>query len=181
MEGRELFWGRLHRAVGSHLILQRAFRGARRFHQHRRVLDRKSLISGRGPAATEEVLMRFLRNNRFGLRFLAMLVFYSVMVIWQINANQSKRAELREAFLRLQSKGCSKQADPLYQRLLRDLETAPDKSLLDELQRTSPLVDPNTQQPDNLVWKYHRSLRRELEKRWEKGLFRALKMADEEK
>ena len=42
------------------------------------------------------------------------------------------------------------------------------------------LVDPATQQPDNLIWKYHWTVSKELEKRSESTLQRALKMAEEE-
>jgi len=72
----------------------------------------------------------------------------------------------------------------LYRRLLRELERLPNKALMDDYQRTFMLVYPATQQPDNLIWKYHSTVRNELVKRsegTESTLQRALKMAEEEK
>jgi hypothetical protein len=51
---------------------------------------------------------------------------------------------------------------------------------MDDYQRTLMLVDPAKQDPDNLIWKYHWTVSRELEKRSEGTLQRALKMAEEE-
>jgi hypothetical protein len=59
------------------------------------------------------------------------------------------------------------------------LEKLPNRILLDDFQRTLVLVDPRTQQPDNLVWKYHWTVSNELEKRSEATLARALKLAGE--
>ena len=46
-------------------------------------------------------------------------------------------------------------------------------------ERTLGLVDPRTQHPENLIWKYHWTVSNELEKRSEGTLARALKMAEE--
>src|SRR5256885_9307960 len=111
--------------------------------------------------------MRSLRRNRFSLVFLALVVFCSAMVVRQFMANQSKHLELREAFILLYSKGYRPEAERLYKRLLRDLEAIPNKTLMDDYQRTLLLVDPMTQQPDNLIWRYHWTVSKELEKRSE--------------
>jgi len=96
-------------------------------------------------------------------------------------ANQSKHLELREAFILLYSKGYRPEAERLYKRLLRDLEAIPNKTLMDDYQRTLLLVDPMTQQPDNLIWRYHWTVSKELEKRSESTLLRARKLAEDEK
>jgi hypothetical protein len=51
---------------------------------------------------------------------------------------------------------------------------------MDDYQRTLMLVDPATQQQNNLIWRYHWTVSNELEKRSESTLRRALKMAQEE-
>ena len=127
--------------------------------------------------------MRFFRGNRFALIFFALLIFCSAMVVSQFMANQSKHVELRENFIVLYSKGYPEKAERLYKRLLRELEGLPNKALMDDYQRTFMLVYPAPQQPDNLIWKYHLTVRNELVKRsegTEGTLQRALKMAEEE-
>src|SRR2546427_7979088 len=98
--------------------------------------------------------VRFFRGNRFALIFFLLLIFCSAMVVRQFMANQSKHVELREAFILLYSKGYAPEAQRLYRRLLRDLEGLPNKTLMDDYQRTLLLADPMTQHPDNLIWRY---------------------------
>jgi hypothetical protein len=121
----------------------------------------------------------FLQQYKFVLLFLALLVFCSVMVIRQLRANETKHEEIREAFILLHTKGYTNQAQKLYQRLLLDFQRLPDKPLLDDFYRTLMLVDPSTDQPSNLVWKYHWTVSHELERRSESTLMRALKLAEE--
>ena len=123
--------------------------------------------------------MRLLRRNRFLVLFAALLVFCSLMVIRQITANQSKHIEIREAFILLYIKGYKPEAERLYGRLLRDIETLPNRTLIEDFQRTLLLVDPTVQQRDNLIWKYHWTVSNELEKRAESTLMRARKLAEE--
>lgn len=123
--------------------------------------------------------MRFLRRYRSFLVFAGLMLLSSVMVVRQAIANQSRHTELREAFILLDTKGYKPQAQRLYQRLLLELERLPNRSLLDDFHRTLVLVDPRTQQGDNLIWKYHWTVSNELEKRSEGTLARALKMAEE--
>jgi len=125
--------------------------------------------------------MRLFRGNRFALIFFVLLIFCSAMVVRQFMANQSKHVELREAFILLFSRGYRPEAERLYKRLLRDLEQLPDKTLMDDYQRTLLLVDPITKQEGNLIWRYHWTVSNELEKRSESTLLRAKKLADEEK
>ncbi len=126
-------------------------------------------------------LMRFLRQHRFTLLFMALLVFCSIMVIQQYRARQTRRVELREAFILLYTGGYSNEAGILYNRLLRDLEKLPNKDLVDDWQRTVILVDPSANQPDNLIWKYYWTVRMEMEKRSEDSIQKARKMAQDEK
>jgi len=126
--------------------------------------------------------MRFFRGNRFALIFFVLLIFCSAMVLRQFMVNQSRHVELRDAFILLYSnEGYPKEAERLFKRLMRELEAMPNKALMDDYQRTLMLVEPATQQADNLLWKYHWTVSNELEKRSEGTLQRALKMAEEEK
>ena len=123
--------------------------------------------------------MRVVRQYRSVLIFALFLVFSSVMVIRQINANQTRHVELREAFILLQTRGYVPQAERLYRRLLKEMDNLPTRYLLDDFQRTLTLVDPATKHPDNLLWVYHWTVSNELEKRSEASLKRALKLAGE--
>jgi hypothetical protein len=123
--------------------------------------------------------MRNFRRHRFLLSFVALLVFCSVMVIRQFGEKQSKHVELREALILLHSRGYNREAERLFERLLRDVPKLSDKNLLDDFQRTRILVDPFKDQPDNVMWKYHWVVSNELEKRAESTLKKALKLAEE--
>ena len=124
--------------------------------------------------------MRFFRGNRFALIFFVLLTFCSAMVVRQFMVNQSRHVELREAFILLYYKGYKPEAERLFKRLMRELDVLPNKALMEDYQRTLMLVDPATQQTDNLIWRYHWTVSNELEKRSEGTLQRALKMAEEE-
>ena len=108
-----------------------------------------------------------------------MLVFCSVMVLRQFRINHERHNDLREAFILLQSKGYTNQADRLYYRLLVEIGRVPNRVLFDDFQRTMMLVDPDVPQPRNLIWKYHRTVGDELEKRSPRIFARALKLAEE--
>jgi hypothetical protein len=124
--------------------------------------------------------MRLLRGNRFALIFFVLLIFCSAMVVRQFMANQSKHVELREYFILLYSKGYKPEAERLFKRLMRELDSLPNKALMDDYQRTLMLVDPAVPQPDNPIWRYHWTVSNELDKRSESTLLRARKMAEEE-
>jgi hypothetical protein len=121
--------------------------------------------------------MRFVRHYRSMLLFAGFLVICSVMVIRQINLNQSKHAEVREAFILLYTKGYQKEAALLFERLLDELPRLNNQQLIADFQRTLTLVDPLRNQPDNLIWKYHWTVSNEMEKRSWSTLDRALKLA----
>jgi hypothetical protein len=118
--------------------------------------------------------MRFFRRHQYLLCFLGVLVFSSVMVLRQFLANQSAHVELREDFLLLHERGEAKACDALYQELIQALARLDEKSLVDDLQRTRPLVDPNARDVENLVWKYYISVKKELQRRSEQRLARVL-------
>lgn len=121
--------------------------------------------------------MSFGRQYRFHLLFAFLLIFCSAMVLWQINANQSKHLDLRESFILLYSRGYRTEAQRLYQSLLDEMEHLPDKVLFEDFQRTLTLCNPAQQQPENLIWEYHWTVSNELEKRSAASLKRALKLA----
>ena len=119
--------------------------------------------------------MRFIRY--FALGSFLVVVFSSVMVVRQYIVNQSRHEELREAFILLCNKGYTEESQRLYQRLLLRLEETPRKNLIEDLQRTSMLVNPDEPHSDNLIWRYHWSVKNELDKRTTTELAKALKVA----
>jgi hypothetical protein len=122
--------------------------------------------------------MQFLRRHQYLLCFLGVLVLSCVLALRQFLANQSGHVELREDFLLLHERAEAKACDSLYQQLIQDLPHVDDKSLVDDLQRTRMLVDPKTPDLNNLVWKYHVSVKNELQRRSEKRLARVLGRSD---
>ena len=124
--------------------------------------------------------MRFLKRHQYVLVFLAVLVFCSVMVVRQYIANQWAHTDLREDFILLHDKGQAQQTARLYQILVQQLPRLSDRALLDDFQRTAMLIDPKPGQQEDLVWKYHFSVRNELERRSELRLARAHKRAESE-
>lgn len=122
--------------------------------------------------------MQFLRRHQYLLCFLAVLVFACVMVIRQFEANQSAHIERREDFIFLVQHGGP--ADHLYQVLVQELPNQTEKSLVEDLERTTQLV--NTNDPDsdgNLILKYHSDVKRTLEQRSEQRLGAVLKRGEE--
>lgn len=101
------------------------------------------------------------------------------MVLHQFSTRQSKHEELREAFILLNMRGYTNQANVLYQHLLMEIQALPNRALLDDFQRTMQVVDAGSQHPENLIWKYHWTVSNELERRSEGTLRKALKLADE--
>jgi hypothetical protein len=119
--------------------------------------------------------MRFVKRHRYVLGFLAVLLLCSLMVQWQILRNQSRRVQMREDFIMLQQRGHVKPAERFYQLLVQSLPEQQDKCLLEDFQRTAMLVDTNKAQLDNLIWKYHISVRNEIKQRTEKRVAKLLK------
>lgn len=125
--------------------------------------------------------MNFLRQYRFVLLFLLLLVFCTVMVIRQRDLKESRHVEILEAFILLQTGGYTNEAERLYHRLLRDLDNLSSKELIEDWRRTLLLVDPSANRPEDPIWKYHWTVRKQMEKRGESTIQRARKLAEEEK
>ena len=123
--------------------------------------------------------MIFARRIRVYLAFAILLVFCSVMVVKQMQTNLSRHVELREAFILLESKGYRPEAQKLYHKLLKELESLPDQALLDDYDRTLSLISTTKQDEDNLIWRYHWTVSNEMDQRSHSALGRALKMAAE--
>lgn len=127
--------------------------------------------------------MRFVRQYRFILLFFLLLIFCSVMVVRQFGLKQSRHVELREAFILLHMRNYTNEARTLFDRLVLEVpkytKKISDKELLDDFQRTLLLVDPYSNQTNNLLWKYHWMLSEELDKRSVDLLARAHKLAGE--
>jgi Tfp pilus assembly protein PilN len=122
--------------------------------------------------------MQFLRRHQYLLCFLAVLVLACVMVVRQFAANQSAHIERREDFIFLVQQG--KNADHLYQVLIQELPEQSEKSLVEDLERTAPLINTNgSEQDDNLILKYHAHVKKTLEEKSEKRLGAGLKRAEE--
>ena len=124
-----------------------------------------------------EETVHFFRRHRYVFGFLAVLVLCNILVLRQLDANQSAHVEMREDFILLHDKGENKATEHFYQLLVQQLPKLSDKALLDDYQRTVLLVDPKIQQPDNLVWKFHWAVRQHLNSRAEARLARALRLA----
>jgi hypothetical protein len=99
-----------------------------------------------------------------------MLTFSSVMALQQYLANQSVHSQQVEDFLLLNERGEKKACVHLYQVLVQQLPRINDHALVQDLQRTSMVVDIKTPHLDNLVWKYYVSVKNELRNRSEKRL-----------
>ena len=129
----------------------------------------------------KSIAMQFLRQHKFVLSFLVLLVFCSVMVILQMDARKSKHVELREAMILLETGGYTNEADRLYLRLFAEMPRLSNKALIEDWQRTVILVDPGGYQPSNAVWRYYWTVRNEMERRSEDTIQRARKLAEESK
>jgi hypothetical protein len=114
--------------------------------------------------------MRFLRTYQYALLFLGVVVFSLVMVLHEVIADQSAHVQRREDFLLLHERGEKPGTERLYQRLIQELPALSERSLAEDLQRTAMIIDPKTPDLDNLVWKFHVSVRNELRHRSEHRL-----------
>jgi hypothetical protein len=122
--------------------------------------------------------MRFLRRYQYLLCFMGILVLASILVVHQFMANESAHIKLRENFILLHDEGKAQACDEVYQQLIQNLERLDERALVDDLQRTSLLVDARTQDVDNLVWKYHVSVKKEVQQRAERRVADALQADD---
>jgi hypothetical protein len=125
-------------------------------------------------------VMHWLRRYQYVLLFLAVLGFCTIKVIGQFSSNEARHAALREDFLLLHDKGYTEQELRFYQKLVGLLQTQPDQTLFQDYQRTSLLVSANQSQPENLVWRYHWQVKKELNQRSPQILAHALRLVEED-
>ncbi len=114
--------------------------------------------------------MRFIQKNRYMLCFVAVLLFSSVMIVRQFMAGEAEHVKKRENFLLLHELGKAQLSQRSYQLLIQELPGTSDAVLAADLQRTALLIDASKPDLDNLVWKYHISVRNELKKRAERRI-----------
>lgn len=122
--------------------------------------------------------MRFLRRNIYPLLFCAVLLLSSVLVVRQFLSNLSAHVERREDFIALHQRGHAKPAEHLYQVLIQTFPKLSDSELWQDADRTATLVDAKKPQLENLIWKYHVSVNKELARRTELRVARALKQSE---
>lgn len=122
--------------------------------------------------------MRFARERLFVLGTTAVILFSAIMVVRQVLENQVRHAEMREAFIFLYTKGYNIEAQNLYTRLVLNLREEPTRHLIDDLQRTSTIAPTNESASTNVLVRYHLSVKKELEKRFEDEYLKARKIAE---
>jgi len=122
--------------------------------------------------------MRFVRERKFLLAMAVVLFFSAVMAVRQFTQNQSRHAELREAFIFLHSKGHITEAENLYKRLLWDLQNEPTRHLVEDVQRVSLIAPTNQSGSTNILVRYHIKIKNELEKRFEEEYLKARKLSE---
>lgn len=121
--------------------------------------------------------MSFFRRNQILLAILAVLILSSVLVVRQFMANDSAHVELREDFFVLQQRNETKAAERVYQLLVQQLPKLSTQALVNDLQRTSMLVETNAADVENLLWKFQVSVDKELQRRSKKRFADALERA----
>ena len=124
------------------------------------------------------IFMQFLHRNRSALLTVAVLIFSSVMVVRQYLANQSVHTSQVEDFLLLHERNEIQSCEHLYQVLIQQLPRIGDRELVQDLQRTSMIVDPKTPQLENLIWKYQVSVKNELKRRADKRISKLLQSGE---
>jgi hypothetical protein len=121
-------------------------------------------------------ILRDMRLSRQGLLFLAMmvvLIFSAVMAVRQYVENHARHSELREALIFLHDRGYNDEAQRVYTRLLMKMEHEPTRHLVDDLHRTSMVTPTNQSASTNILVRYHLSVKKELEKRFEDEFLKA--------
>jgi hypothetical protein len=122
--------------------------------------------------------MSHLRRHKYLWSFLLLLVFCCVMVLRELNQRVARHTELREALILLHTRGYTNESARLYQRLIAEVPSLGNERLMEDFQRTLPLVDPSEPHSGNPIWRYHWYVSNELEKRSESTLKRALRLAE---
>ena len=106
-----------------------------------------------------------------------MLLLCALMTIRQVVDNQSRHAEMREAFIFSHNKGNSADAQRLYDQLKYDMPEEPTRHLIDDLERTASIAPTNQSASSNLLVRYHLSVQHEVQKRVEQRFLKT-KVAD---
>jgi len=119
--------------------------------------------------------MRFFRRHRYILSFFAVLLLCNLLLLRQLAANASAHLQMREDLIVLLDAGHAEQAEHVYQLLVQSLPGLSDQALLDDYQRTSILLSPQTPQPESLVAKYHWAVKQYIKRRAELRVARVLK------
>jgi hypothetical protein len=122
--------------------------------------------------------MRFRRERMLLFGTAIVLVLCAVLTVRQIVENQSRHAEMREAFILSHTKGHSADAQRLYDRLKYDLPEEPTRHLIDDLERTGGIAPTNQSPSSNLLVRYHLSVQHEVQKRVEQKFLKAHKTPD---
>jgi len=117
--------------------------------------------------------MRFVWERKFLLGMAAVLVFSAIMAVRQVIENQSHHAELREAFIFLHNKGYNTEAERLFVRLKLEIQSEPTRYLIDDMLRMSMIAPTNQSASTNLLVRFHVSVRKELDKRFEEEYLKA--------
>ncbi len=121
--------------------------------------------------------MRFLKRHQYSLVVLGVLALSSVLVVRQYLVNQWEHVDLREDFILLHDEGHARSTERLYQMLVQELPRLPDRALVEDDQRLALLVAQEHPSSDDLIWKYHTSVRNELQRRTDQRVARALRRA----
>jgi hypothetical protein len=122
--------------------------------------------------------MRFIRERKFLMALAAVLIFSGVMAVRQVIQNQSRHAELREAFIFLHSRGHNAEAEKIYTKLLWNLKTEPTRHLVQDVERTASIAPTNQSPSTNILVRYHITIKKELEKRFEDEYLKARKLSE---
>ena len=125
--------------------------------------------------------MRLARERILLFLAFAILLLCAVMAVRQFTQNQYRHAELREAFIFLHRAGHRAEAEKLYAQLLWNLETEPTRHLVTDFERTSIVAPTNQSASTNILVRYHRTIQRELEKRFTAEYLKAREQAQNSK
>ena len=114
--------------------------------------------------------MRFLIRNQYLLLTLAVFMLGLILAQRQFAQQEVGHIERREDFLALHERGQKKASEHLYQVLIQELPHLTLRNLADDLQRTAWVIGEKKLNPEDLVSKYHVSIRNELNRRAEQRL-----------
>jgi hypothetical protein len=117
--------------------------------------------------------MRHLRDRLVLFGTAAVILFSAVMAVRQFSVNQSRHAEMREALIFLHERGYNTEAQRVYTQLLLKMQKEPTRHLVDDLQRTSAVAPTNQSASTNVLVRYHLSVKKELEKRFQQEYLNA--------